>query len=430
MFHTVFDLLWLFFIYSFLGWVMETVVSAVKQKKFVNRGIVNAPLCVVYGVAAVVVSINGQEVNDFWLFVGSMIYATVIEWIVGHMIEKFYHERWWDYSKIKWNFDGYVCLPVSLLWGILGFAAVKWGNSFFLMLYRLAPEVAGKVIIWVLLCILIVDVLATLIIMGGKSRRMEQWKAADAYLTSVTNRFSRWITVHVDRRIQKAYPTRTKQEVQEAEKTVFAKGCDFYKVVMLFFIGAILGELTETIFCRITVGIWMSRSSVVWGPFSIVWGLAIAAVTAMLYKYKDRPVFFLFWVGTFLGGAYEYLCSVFTELLFGTVFWDYSWMPFNLGGRINLLYCFFWGFAAIAWFKKLYPVLSMLIEKIPVRFGKIIIWVLLVFMSVNVSVSCLALIRYNQRKDGITATESWQETMDESFDDTRMEQIYPNAKKI
>ena len=45
----------------------------------------------------------------------------------------------------------------------------------------------------------------------------------------------------------------------------------------------------------------------------------------------------------FLGGAYEYLCSVFTELVFGKVFWDYSWMPFNLGGRINLLYCFFWG---------------------------------------------------------------------------------------
>ena len=60
--------------------------------------------------------------------------------------------------------------------------------------------------------------------------------------------------------------------------------------------------------------------------------------------------------GTLLGGLYEYLCSVFTELAFGTVFWDYSAIPFNLGGRINLLYCFFWGFAAVAWFKGLYPV--------------------------------------------------------------------------
>lgn len=84
----------------------------------------------------------------------------------------------------------------------------------------------------------------------------------------------------------------------------------------------------------------MSRSSVVWGDFSIVWGLAIAAVTALLYKYRNRSQQFLFWMGTFLGGAYEYICSVFTEIVFGTVFWDYSDIPFNLGGRINLLYCF------------------------------------------------------------------------------------------
>ena len=88
---------------------------------------------------------------------------------------------------------------------------------------------------------------------------------------------------------------------------------------------------------------WMSRSSVVSESFSIVWGLAIALVTALLYKYKDRSDSFLFGMGTFLGGAYEYLCSVFTELVFGKVFWDYSAIPFNLGGRINLLYCFFLG---------------------------------------------------------------------------------------
>ncbi len=89
-----------------------------------------------------------------------------------------------------------------------------------------------------------------------------------------------------------------------------------------------------------------------------MWGLAIAAVTQLLYRYKDSPASWLFVTGTLLGGAYEYLCSVFTEVVFGAVFWDYSAIPFNLGGRINLLYCFFWGFAAIAWFKVLYPPIS------------------------------------------------------------------------
>lgn len=172
----------------------------------------------------------------------------------------------------------------------------------------------------------------------------------------------------------------------------------------------------------------MSRSSVVWGPFSIVWGLAIAMVTAMLYKYKDRSDGFLFWTGTFLGGAYEYLCSVFTELVFGKVFWDYSWMPFNLGGRINLLYCFFWGIAAVVWFKILYPKISGWIEKIPVVIGKTVTWMLIVFMCCNVVVSCMALIRYDERGRQVEATQSWQVYMDEHYDDAKMARIYPNAK--
>ncbi len=64
----------------------------------------------------------------------------------------------------------------------------------------------------------------------------------------------------------------------------------------------------------------MCRSSVVWGPLGIVWGLAIALVTAMLYKYKDKSDSFLFIIGTLLGGAYEYLCSVFTKVYSGKYF--------------------------------------------------------------------------------------------------------------
>lgn len=86
-------------------------------------------------------------------------------------------------------------------------------------------------------------------------------------------------------------------------------------------------------------------------------------------------------MGTLLGGAYEYLCSVFTEIVFGAVFWDYSALPFNLGGRINLLYCFFWGLAAVAWFKVLFPPLDRLIESLPRRGGTILTWCLVVFMA-------------------------------------------------
>ena len=174
----------------------------------------------------------------------------------------------------------------------------------------------------------------------------------------------------------------------------------------------------------------MSRSSVVWGPFSIVWGLAIALVTAMLYKYRNRSEGFLFLAGTFLGGAYEYFCSVFTEMVFGTVFWDYSEIPFNLGGRINLLYCFFWGIAAVVWFKCCYPFISRMIEKLPVILGKVSTWALILFMCCNITVSCMALARYGERQEGMAAASDWQTWTDAHFPDERVERIYPNAIRV
>ena len=145
-----------------------------------------------------------------------------------------------------------------------------------------------------------------------------------------------------------------------------------------------------------------------------------------------------------LGGAYEYICSVFTELVFGTIFWDYSGFAFNLGGRINLLYCFFWGIAAVIWLKLIYPQISKLIEKIPKRTGTIVFNCLIVFMVADMAISSLALYRYTERQS--EAVTAWEENSDENdsgdglsvlndfldrhYNDDRMEKIYPNAKFV
>ena len=234
----------------------------------------------------------------------------------------------------------------------------------------------------------------------------------------------------MDRRVERAYPQR-KLKLPTIPKTgVFAQGCGFYKVFLLFSIGSLLGDIIETIFCRLKMGVWMSRSSLVWGPFSIVWGFAFAGVTLLLYRYKDHSDSFLFLTGTFLGGAYEYLCSVLSEIVFGKVFWDYSKMPFNLNGRINLLYCFFWGIATVVWFKRIYPFLSNLIEKLPIAFGTVFTWIIVVFMVLNMFMSLSALIRYDQRGKKIPASNFFERYLDTYYNDQKMELIYPKAKKV
>lgn len=196
----------------------------------------------------------------------------------------------------------------------------------------------------------------------------------------------------------------------------------------IFFVSALIGDWVETVFVWATSGVFMSRSSLIYGTFSIVWGLGGALATAMLYPLKDKNPLFIFAGGFFLGGVYEYSCSVFTEVVFGTVFWDYSHLPYNINGRVNLLFCVYWGIAAIAWVKLLYPAASFLLEKIPPVAGKIMTWIIVIFMVLDMAVSGVAISRYVSRKAGVEASNSVEHMCDSIYKDKLIERIYPNMK--
>lgn len=426
MVYSFYQLLWLYMIYSFIGWCGEVAVAAVKRHRFVNRGAVSGPFCPIYGLGAAVVAVFFPELkgNPLFLFLGGMVVNTFVEYVTGRIMEMSLHKKWWDYSDQKFNLGGYVCLKTSVLWGICTVLMIYVLNPVFTGLVGLIPKLWGEIILWVLFGLLIVDFIGTVIAVWGlkkKNGRIDQIREG---LGRTSKLLENTMTRRLQARMIKAYPNLVKEDKEE----VFAAGCGFYKLVSLFFIGAFLGDVTETIFCRFTMGRWMSRSSVVFGPFSIVWGLGCAILTWILYRYREQSDRRLFLCGTILGGAYEYICSVFTEIVFGTVFWDYSKIPFNLGGRINLLYCFFWGFAAIIWMKVIYPFLAKWIEKIPIRIGKPLCMIMVIFMSVNILLSGLALDRYSKRHDGLPAESEIAELMDDWFPDPYMEKVYPNIK--
>ena len=428
---SLFSLLWLFFCYGLLGWVLETAFAALRQKRYVDRSVLFGPLCLSYGLTGTVLTWGLSELRGSWffLFLGCAVGATVVEWTAGHLLERATHTRWWDYSASRFNLDGYICLTASAVWGLLGLIAVEWVSPLLLSLYRLLPPLLAGILVWVLLALLAVDGVGTILTLMGIRGALPQVEAVNSRLAALSIRMGGWILRRTEGRIQRSYPqARFVRRAEKKKGNPFARGDSFYSIMLLFLVGGVCGDLAEMIFCRLRMGWWMSRSSVVWGPFSIVWGLALAAATLLFYRYRDRSASFFFVAGTLLGGLYEYLCSVFTQLVFGTVFWDYSVIPFNLGGRINLLYCFFWGFAAVAWFKGLYPVLSRWMAKIPQRAGKLAVWALLLFMAVNIGVSSLALARYSARAAGQPAVQSWQVYMDEHYGDEVMQRIYPYAQ--
>ena len=418
----------IYLVYSFLGWVGETVVATIKGRQFTNRGMASGPFCFVYGTAGVLLAVGLADLRTNWLalFAGSFLIATVVEWVTAKFLERVHHRRWWDYSGKKFNLDGYVCLQYSVLWGVLGAVSVRWGNDLLLRLCAVFPPLLFHIAVWVSMSIAALDQISAAVVVERYAAKHPRLEQLGQELGKGKSRLQQKIAASVERRIQKAYPEAARPE----PTTTAEKAMGFSDLVWLFVVGAFLGDVVETIFCRVTAGVWMSRSSLVWGPFSVVWGLALVLAAVLLRGSERKSESRIFWFGVILGGAYEYVCSAVTELLFGTVFWDYSGFKFNLGGRINLLYCFFWGIAAVAWIRYGYPLVAKGMNKLKTHIRPWMTAALAVFMAVNMGVSALALARYDARTSGVEAATPLAVFLDAHFDNARMERIYPNAKKV
>ena len=428
----VYQLLWIFFVYSFIGWCGEAAMAAVRRHKFVNRGFVSGPLCPVYGAGAAAVAVFLPELHDrlFFLFLGGMIVTTFVEYLTGRLLELIFHRKWWDYSDEKFNLDGYVCLKNSAIWGLCSVLMICFFDPLLCRLIDLIPRLAGNILLWILGVLLVIDAVGSGVAVLGLKKKQSRITQITEELHKTSKLLENALTTRIQRRMVSAFPNieGTEGAGVKTKEERFARGCGFFKLASLFILGAFLGDIVETVFCLVTTGRLMSRSSLVFGPFSIVWGLACALLTWILYRYRDKSDRYIFVFGTVLGGAYEYVCSVFTEMAFGTVFWDYSEIPFNLGERINLLYCFFWGIAAVVWMKGVYPFLSRWIEKLPARMGKVVCSVLLVLLAADMLVSALALARYSERQAGKAEQTAVGQALDEFFPDGFIEKRYENLK--
>ncbi|MDY2558756.1 MAG: putative ABC transporter permease [Candidatus Faecousia sp.] len=221
-------------------------------------------------------------------------------------------------------------------------------------------------------------------------------------------------------------PANSVIDLEETRSGHFASGMNLYKLLLVCFIGCFGGVVIELLWCLLTNGYMESRAGLVYGPFNMVYGAGALVLTIALYRYRNRGKWLSFLGGFLVGSALEYFCSWAQELLFGSVSWDYSHMPFNINGRICLIYSVFWGFLGVFWVKTLYPVMAELILKIPNRVGKILTWVLTAFFVFDCVVTLLAVFRWSQRVDMIPAANAFWAFIDSRFPNARMERIFAN----
>ena len=186
----LYQLFWLFLAFSFLGWCLEVAATAVRLGQYRGRGVRHGPLCLVYGITGCLITIALRELSGGWffLFLFSALYATVVEWIAGHLLEHYSHTRWWDYSDRKLNLDGYICLSASVVWGALGLVTVKWLVPLLMRLYQLVPAGLAHVLLWIFALLLVIDLLGTALTLGGLRYKLPRVDEVNNRLASLTLR--------------------------------------------------------------------------------------------------------------------------------------------------------------------------------------------------------------------------------------------------
>ncbi len=121
--YTLTQWLFLFYLYCFLGWCVESGWVSIKQRPphFVNRGFIRGPFLPLYGSGAIMMLVVSAPFQDnlFFTFIAGCIGATVLEYVTGVTMESLFKVRYWDYSNQRFNFQGQVCLGTTLSWGVL-----------------------------------------------------------------------------------------------------------------------------------------------------------------------------------------------------------------------------------------------------------------------------------------------------------------------
>ena len=154
-----------FFIYAIVGWCVEVIHAALKSGKFENRGFLNGCWCPIYGVGIILVllCLTPININVFVLFIASLVLTSVLEFVVGFVLEKLFNTKWWDYSKEHFNIKGYVCVKYSIMWGVACVIVVDLIHPMIAHLAQITPVLAQYIICGVLCAAFIVDAVFTII---------------------------------------------------------------------------------------------------------------------------------------------------------------------------------------------------------------------------------------------------------------------------
>lgn len=204
-----------FMIYSFIGYVVEVIFMSILNKKVVNRGFLCGPICPIYGAGAIgMILLLKKYTHDYAaLFVFGALIASVLEYVVSYVLEKVFHNKWWDYSQNRFNINGRVCLLNAFLFGLCSVGLVKFIHPIVSKLVLNIPNLWLIIIFIILFVLLIADTIFSCIIAYNlRSRLIIVEELKNEKLSMLPNLFEDKLKQKVDKlkmfpnRLLKAFP--------------------------------------------------------------------------------------------------------------------------------------------------------------------------------------------------------------------------------
>lgn len=174
--YSLYQLFLMFCFWSFVGWCIEVIDMTYETGEYQNRGFLNMPICPIEGVGVIMVTVLFKPISNtiIPLFIACTILCTAFELFMGWGMEKLFHARWWDYSNMKFNYKGYICLRNSLFFGAGCVVVIRCIQPMVMRAIDAIPVKVGMSIVVIMAMLIAVDTVVSLMAVKKLNERFRR----------------------------------------------------------------------------------------------------------------------------------------------------------------------------------------------------------------------------------------------------------------
>jgi len=217
-----FSYVFFFVVYSFFGWITESIYCSFKEKKLSNRGFLTGPFCPIYavGALAIVLVLGYLPKNFLIIFFFGMLITTAIEYLTGYLLEILFDTKWWDYSDIRFNFQGRICLENSLFFGVMSLLLIFFIQPALVRTVDIIPSIVLQVFAIVFLMYFAIDFTLTVWSVIRLNKRLKKINSIALSIKEKLDTYGYNITSGIIERLDKLFEAKERDDENPVLKSI------------------------------------------------------------------------------------------------------------------------------------------------------------------------------------------------------------------